>query len=207
MQAHVISAVVGVPGVRNVLLDLLLVLGIDRKYGREVAVEHGAPRVLERLGMAVAVGREFAVAKIVAQAAAVLGPVLVERGHGQQVGNVHLVDKLVGLADEPRHQVQPLPVDGRQLVDVDGARNAADKVVGMRVLAAEHGVDFDDFLLPLQSIEIVRDCNQVGFRRQLVGRMTPIAVGEDAHAAGGKGLDLVLDFGEIRGGVLVPLRK
>ena len=157
--------------------------------------------------MVVAVGRKFAVAEIVVQAAAVLGPVLVERGHGQQVGNVNLVDELVGLADEPRNQVEPLHVDGGNLVDVDGARNAADKVVRVRILAAEDGMDLDDFLLPLQRVEIVRHADQVHLGRQLVGRMAPVAVGEDAQTAGGKGLDLVLHFGEVGRRVLVPLRK
>ncbi len=102
---------------------------------------------------------------------------------------------------------EPLHVDGRNFVDVDGARNAADKVVRVRILAAEDGMDLDDFFLPLQRIEIVSDCDQVHFRRQLVSRMAPIAVGEDAQTAGGKGLDLVLHFGEIRGVIFVPLRK
>ena len=141
------------------------------------------------------------------QSAAVLGPVLVERGHGQQVGNVNLVDELVGLADELRNQVEPLGVDGRHFIHVDGAGNAADEVVGVRILAAEDRVDLDDLLLPFERVEVVRDGDQVDFRRQLVGRVTPVAVGEDAQTAGGEGLDLVLHLGEIRGRVLVPLRE
>ena len=138
------------------------------------------------------------------QAAAPLGPVLVERGHGQQVGNIDLVDELIGLADETRNKIKPLGVDGGDFVDVDGARHAADQIVRVRILAAEDGVDLDDFFLPLERVEIVRHADQVDFGRQLVGRMAPIAVGEDAQAAGGKGLDLVLHLGEIGRRVLVP---
>ena len=77
----------------------------------------------------------------------------------------------------------------------------------MRILAAEDRVNLDDFLLPLQRIKIVRHADQVHFRRQLVGRMAPVAVGEDAQPAGGECLDLVLHIGKVRGRVLVPLEN
>ena len=76
----------------------------------------------------------------------------------------------------------------------------------MRVLAAENRVDLDDFLLPFQGVEVVSDGDQVDLRRQLVGWMAPVAVGEDAEAAGGEGLDLGLHVREVGGRVLVPLR-
>ena len=139
------------------------------------------------------------------QPAAVLGPVLVERGHRQQVGNIDLVDKLVGLVDQSRYQVEPLGVDRRHFIHIDGAGNSAHQVIRMRILAAEDRVNLDDFLLPLQGVKIVRHADQVHLGRQLVGRMPPVAVGEDAQPAGGKCLDLVLHFSEIGGRVLVPL--
>ena len=66
-------------------------------------------------------------------------------------------------------------------------------------------MNLDDFLLPFERVEIVRDADQVHFRRQLVGRMAPIAVGKDAQTAGRKLLDLVLHIGEVRRCVLVIL--
>ena len=77
----------------------------------------------------------------------------------------------------------------------------------MRILAAEHGVNLDDFLLPLQRVQIMRDADQVHFRRKLVSRMSPIAVGKDAQAAGRERLDLVLHIGEVGRRVLVVLEN
>ncbi len=171
----------------------------------QVAIEHDAARILECLRLAVTLRGKFAVAEVVGQAAAPTGPVLVERGNGQQVGNIDLVDELVGLADQTRDQVEPLGVDGGYFIHVDGAGNAAHQVIRMRVLAAEDGVDLDDFLLPVERVKIVRDGDQVHLGRQLVGRVAPVAVGEDAQAAGGEGLDLVLHLGEVGRRVLVPL--
>ena len=178
---------------------------IDGMDVRQVAIENHAAGILEGLRLAVALGGKFAVAEVVRQSAAPTGPVLVEGGNGQQVGNVDLVDELIGLADEARDQVEPLGVDGSHFVHVDGAGNSAHQIIRVRILAAEDGVDLDDFLLPLQRVEVVRNGDQVHLGRQLVGRMAPIAVGEDAQTAGGEGLDLVLHIGEIGGRVLVPL--
>ena len=73
----------------------------------------------------------------------------------------------------------------------------------MRILASENGMDLDDFLLPLQRIEIVSNSDQVYFRRELVGRVSPVAVGEDAETSLSKLFYLFLNFGEVRRGVLV----
>ena len=75
----------------------------------------------------------------------------------------------------------------------------------MRVLAAKHGVNLDHILLPLEGVQIVGNADQIHFRRQLVGGMAPVAIGEDTQAAGGECLDLVLYCAEVGGGVLVPL--
>ncbi len=76
----------------------------------------------------------------------------------------------------------------------------------MGILAAEDGVNLDNFLLPHQRVEIMRNRNQVHFRRQLVRRMTPVAVGKNAQPARGKLLDLVLHVREVSRRILVPLR-
>ena len=84
------------------------------------------------------------------------------------------------------HVVEPLHVDradGAGPVDIDRAGHAADQPVRMRVLAAVDGVDLDDFLLEIERLEIMRDRHQIGFGRQSVGGMAPIAVLERAELA------------------------
>ena len=205
MDADLVAAVVGVPGAGNVFLDLLRVSGVDRVHGGEVAIEDHAARILEGGGIGVTLGWEFAVGEVVGETTAVACPLLIEGSDGEQVRNVDLVDEFVGLADETRDEIEALRVDGRNFIHVDGARHAADEVIRMRVLAAEDRVDLDDFLLPLKRVEVMSDGDEIDFRRQLVGRVSPVAVGEDAETAGGEGLDLVLHAGEICRRILVPL--
>ena len=40
-----------------------------------------------------------------------------------------------------------------------------------------------ELALPVERLEVVRDRHQVGFGRQLVGRVAPVAVGEGAELA------------------------
>jgi hypothetical protein len=54
----------------------------------------------------------------------------------------------------------------------------------VRVLAAEDGVQLDHVALPGQRLQVVRHRHQVGFGRQLVGRVAPEAAGEDAQLSG-----------------------
>jgi hypothetical protein len=68
-------------------------------------------------------------------------------------------------------------------VEVDRTRHAAHQPVRVRVLAAEDGVDLDDLFLEVQRLQVVRHGHQVGFGRQLVGRVAPVAVAEGAELA------------------------
>ena len=77
--------------------------------------------------------------------------------------------------------VEPFHVDRADRacrVHVDRRRHAAHQPVRVRILAAEDRLDLDDFLLEVERLEVVRDRHQVGFRRQLVGRVAPVAVAE-----------------------------
>ena len=173
-------------------------------YRAQVATENGAARVFERLRLAVSLGGELAIAEVVLQAAAILRPVFVERSYSQQIGNINLVDELIRLGNQSRHQVQPLGIDGRHFIHIDRAGNSAHKIIRVRILATEHCVNLDNFLLPFQRVKVMRHTNQVHLGRQLVSRVAPIAVGKNAQPAGGECLDLVLHFSEIRCRVLVP---
>ena len=53
----------------------------------------------------------------------------------------------------------------------------------MRILAAQHGVDADEVLLPGERFQVMRHRQQVHFGRQMIGRMSPIAAGEQAELA------------------------
>ena len=54
----------------------------------------------------------------------------------------------------------------------------------MRILAAENGMQSGDVTLPRQRIEIMRKRHEIRLRRQLVGWVPPIAVGEDPQLPG-----------------------
>ena len=149
--------------------------------------------------------RQVAVAQEVAQALAALDPVLVEAGDGQGVRDIDLVDERRMVGDDGLHLGELLGVDGRVGVEIDGTGHAADDEVRVRVLAAEDGVQPGRVALPGERLQVVGDRHQVGLGRQLVGRVAPVAVGEDAELAGlHEALDALLDVGEIAGRGLGP---
>jgi hypothetical protein len=162
-------------------------------------------RILEGLRLAVSLGGELAIAEIVMQSATIIRPVFVEGGNSKQIGNINLIDELIGPADELRNKIEPVGVDGGHFIHIDRAGNAADEVIRMRIFAAEDRVDLDDLFLPGQGVDIVSHCDQIHLGRQLVGRMSPISVGKYAQAVGGKSLDLVLNTGKISRRIFVPL--
>ena len=53
----------------------------------------------------------------------------------------------------------------------------------MRVFTAKDSVDFDNFTLEIESFEIVGKAHQVGFWRQFVLRVPPVAIAEDPQLA------------------------
>ena len=64
-----------------------------------------------------------------------------------------------------------------------GLGHAADQPVRVRVLAAEDRLDLDDLLLEVERLEVVRRRQQIRLGRQLVRRVAPVGVGEDAELA------------------------
>ncbi len=76
----------------------------------------------------------------------------------------------------------------------------------MRALPAEERLDPDDPALPVESLEVVGDDEEVRLGREPVGRMAPVAVGERPELAGlDNGREPVDDALEVRGARLRPL--
>ena len=186
VQAFLLVAVL-VPGVRDVLLDLVELVEVDVVHLVQVAVDDRAARHHQVLGAVVvrrlrhvAVGHQV----LRRQAAADARPVLVEPGDREQVGDVDLVDEVDRAVDDRADQVQPLHVDRAdraRRVQVDRRGRAAHQPVRVRVAAAEDRLDLDDLLLEVERLEVVRDRHQVRFGRQLVRRVAPVAVAERAE--------------------------
>ncbi len=149
----------------------------------QVAVKDDSPRELELRRVAVAVRGQIAVYQVIRKSATDGRPILVERRHGHQIRDIDLLDELLGLVQQHADLRQPLGVYRVGLVDVQRTRHSADEIVGVRVFAAENRMDLDDFLLPFQGLDVMGRGQQVHFRRQLVGPVAPVAVGENAELA------------------------
>ncbi len=68
----------------------------------------------------------------------------------------------------------------------------------MRILAAEDREYAGHAALPGQRVQVMRDRHQVGLRRQLVRRMAPVRIAEDAELSGlDEFADLLLRIGEV----------
>ncbi|MNC34319.1 hypothetical protein D3C75_827470 [compost metagenome] len=101
---------------------------------------------------------------------------------------------------------QALSVDAVVAVNVDGGGHSAHQIVGVGIFPAEDGVDLDDFLLPVQRLQIVRHGQQIHLRRQPVPGVSPIPVGENTQLpAVHNFLDLVLNVLEVARRGLGPL--
>ena len=85
------------------------------------------------------VEREIGNGEVVRHAGAVAEPVGIEAGHGADVGDVDVLHERDDLVEQRFHLVQPVDVERRLAVDVDGVLHAADgDVLDVRRLAAEH---------------------------------------------------------------------
>ena len=203
VQPLLLAGFVVVPRMRDVLLDLLRRMHIDLVDGAEVAAEDRAGRDQVTRRVAHAVGWKVAVGQEVAETLATAAPVLVEAGDRQRIRHINLVDEGFHLRDDVLYLRQALGVDRRVRVQVDRAGHAADDEIGVRILAAEDGVQARDVALPGQCLEIMRYRHQVGCRWQLVRRVSPVGLGEDAELAGlDEVLELFLHVGEVAGGGL-----
>ena len=191
---------------RDVLLDFLSVSSIDRVNFTQIAVEDGAAGEFEIVRLTVAAGWEVSVAEIVLESTPNRRPVFIEAGNRHQVRQVHLFDESNRSVDEAAHMIQTLGVDGVNLFFVNRTRHAPHQIVGMRILSAEDGVNPDNFFLPFQCFEVVCHRQQVDLRRELVCRMPPVAVGEDAQlAALHEGAQAGLQIREVFGRSLWPV--
>ena len=116
-----------------------------------------------------------------------------------------LVDEFVGLADEAREtrlsRSVLMAATSSALMEQG---TPPTKVIGMRVFAAEDCVDFDDFFLPLESVEIMSDGDEIDFGGEFVCRMAQPPLAKMPRPLTANTLILILYSREIRSGVLVP---
>ena len=151
--------------------------------------------------------RQVAVGHVVGQPAADGAPILVERRDRQQVRDIDLLDKGLGVVEQFAHVSQALGINRIGLVNIERARGSAHQVVRMRVFPAEDRMHLHDLLLPIQRFEIVRQAQQVDFRRQFHRRVAPIAVRKDPKlAALHEGRDPLLHIREVVRRRLRPVR-
>ena len=198
VQPFLVALAVLVPGVGDELLDLPEVLGIDFVDGGEIASQDGTRRDAVRAGGIGLVLRQFAPAQEVAQPLTQRGVVQIVGRDGEEVGEIDLLDEGLHLVDRVADDGEHVGVERHVAVGVDGEGDAADDEVGVRVLAAEDGVNLDEVGLGVQRLQVVRHRKEVDLRRELVGGMAPVGIGEDAQlAAVYQCLDLVLDTLEI----------
>ena len=142
------------------------------------------PRRVEQRGFVGVVHGVVAVDEVVAHAGALPCPVLVEAGDGEEVGDIYPADEVARLADEPLEPRDGAHVDGSLLVGIDRRGHATDEeALKVRVLASQHGVHLDKFALPVERLQIVGDGHEVGLGGELVGRMTPVGIGERPQLA------------------------
>ena len=67
------------------------------------------------------------------------------------------------------------------IVQANRTGHATYQVVRVWIFTPKDCLNFDNLLLPLKGFKVVGNCHEVGFRRKLIGRVPPIAVGEDAE--------------------------
>ena len=105
---------------RNEFLDTLRITQLEVVNRRQVAVQDHAAWEQEGVGIVHARRRQIADAQEVAEAFATCEPVLVETRDRQRVGHVDLVNEGLHAVDDLLHLRQPLAVDGRVRIQVDG---------------------------------------------------------------------------------------
>jgi hypothetical protein len=182
------------------LLDTLRVVEHEIVDRRDVPIEDDASR--EQVGIRIvhARARQITHAQKIAETFTTEEPVLVEARDRQRVGHIDLVREGLHAVDDLLDLRKSLRVDGRVRIEIDGARNAADQEVRVRILATEDRVQSRDVTLPDERVQVVCNSHQVRFRRQFVGRMTPVRLREDAELAGFDEVgDLLLHIAEVAG--------
>ena len=186
MAAFAVTTGIIIIRMRNELLDLFRVLTVNINDLIQVPSQDDTTREFEIRYVGIPVGREVTIAEVIGQPATNGAPVVfVKRGHGQQVRNVNLVNEGMCFIEQASHHGQAFGIDGVVLIDIDGTCGTTNQVVWMGVLAAKNGMDLNDLLLPFQCFEVVGYPNEVNFSREFIGRVAPIAIGENSQLSAG----------------------
>src|SRR5262249_48674057 len=105
------------------------------------------------------------------------GPILVERSHGEEIGNVDADHEVASLGNEFLQSRDGSCIQGCLTVWIDWRGHSADeKALKMRVLAAKNRMHLDELSLPVQRFEVVRHGHKVRLGWEAIGGMAPVRV-------------------------------
>ena len=176
----------------------------------KIAAQHHAAREEEIRRIVDAARRKIAVGHEVAEAFAVAEPLLIEAGDGEDVGNVDLLHKSFGASRKLIEERDALRIDNRfRLVAIDCGSHPTHQIrLQVWIFTAQDRVDANKIPLHIKRFDVMRDSEQVRFRRQLVSRVSPVTAAKEAQLpAGDQRLDAVLDTLKIRSARLRPFRN
>ena len=204
MQTGFAAGVGLVPGVGHAFLNFVRIAQVNGQHFVEVAVDDG-PRGQQQAFFRVVIGDvgDSAVSKHgkLGKPAAYVQPVFIEGGQRKSVRYDNLLSKITAALNKLQHQFQTFLIDNvgsAVCIKVQRAGYAAHKPVGVRIFAAKDGMYLNHVFLEIQGFQIVGHHEQVGFGRQLVGRVPPVAVGENAQLAGfNHAVEAILDGFEV----------
>ena len=140
------------------------------------------------------VDREIRRREIVGDARAIAGPVGIDRADGCHVDQVNFVDEVGELVDLGLDRHEAVHRQNRLTVDRNRVRDAAHRhILDVRGFRAEDGDDLVGLPLDIEGLKVVRDGDEIYFRREFHRRMAPIAVRERPELSGAdEGLQLLL---------------
>ena len=191
---------------RDVLAEVVVLEGRDRRDLREIAVEDRAAREIEL--RALRIERQVRHRQVIRDTLAVTEPVGIHRADRADVDEVDLLYELVHRVQQALHLIELGHVQCGVVVQIDRVGDAADReVLDVRGLAAEDGHNLVHLALVVQRLQVMRHRQQVHFRRELHRRVPPVTVREDAQLSSRDELrEAVLHLRELLRAVTRPVR-
>src|SRR5215470_11738763 len=126
-------------------------------------------------------------------------PLWIRSGEQAGVNEIGLLNKGDQIFEQRFQHFETIHVHSREAIQVDGVHHAANgEILDVRGFATQDADDLIRFALKFEGLKIVRKKKKIDFRAQTHGRMTPVAVRENAKlAAGDEAFDFVLNGFEL----------